>query len=367
MTVIIFIIVLFSIVLIHEYGHFIVAKRNNIRVDEFGIGFPPKAISLGKRGETEFTLNWLPLGGFVKIFGESAENIDPNSPDAKRSLTYASKWTQAKVVFAGPLFNLLLAWLLFMITFMIGTFVSPDDAKYNQYIRETNTRITYVSPEGPAEQAGLASGDILTSIKGKNGVTTVTDAEDVKEALANLSKEPIVLTVEQGKVQKEISVTPTQGVLEDPSQYGLGIGYETLGEARLPIHKAFIEGAIHTWEVSKQLVVFVVDLISKSIQGEAPKDALTGPIGVAKIVGGAAEISFSYLLTIAAFISINLGIINLIPFPALDGGRLFILGLEAITQKRFTQKTVAIIHNIGFVILIGLMVLITYKDIIRFF
>jgi regulator of sigma E protease len=366
MTVIIFIVVLLIIVLVHEYGHFSVAKRNGIRVDEFGIGFPPKALSLGTHKGTEFTLNWLPLGGFVRIFGENREDVVETPQAQKESMAYASRFVQAKILFAGPLFNILFAWLLFSVTFMLGTFVSTADPLFQKYGGEQNVRILETLASGPAEVAGIAIGDHIQELIVADKTYTVTKPEDVSQVLKRAGGAPVTFVVAKKQTSHQIVVTPQKGVIADnPDAYAVGISYDAVAKTRIPFFASFVEGAKHTWVVTRDLVVFVAKLVTGGFSKEVYQNALTGPVGVARVVGSAASVGFSYLLTVTAFISINLGVINLVPFPALDGGRLAIIGVEALTKKRISPKVLGYINTIGFVVLIALMLFITYKDVAK--
>ena len=179
MSIIIFIIILLVLVLVHEFGHFYSAKKFGIRVDEFGFGFPPKLFGI-KKGETEYTFNLLPIGGFVKIFGENPDDENTNGPDASRSFVNKPAWQQAVVLFAGVFMNFILAWILFSIGFMSGFPTSINSEIDPSIVKDVYTVVVSVIPKSPAENAGLKSGDKIVFIKSGNNETTFISPETIK-------------------------------------------------------------------------------------------------------------------------------------------------------------------------------------------
>lgn len=266
MSIVIFVVILLVLVLVHEFGHFFTAKKFGIKVDEFGFGFPPKLFGI-KKGETEYTFNLLPIGGFVKIFGEDPNTESTSGPDSARSFISKPKWQQAIVLLAGVFANFLLAWLIFSFCFVLGF---PDSS---------------------------------------NGINLV----------------------------------------------------------KLSIFPAFFKGMSLTVSIAKDTIIGLYTLIIDAINGRGSLASITGPVGMVGIVGDAYKFGFVYLLSFAALISINLAIINLLPFPALDGGRLFFLLIEKIKGSRLNPKVINITNMIGFSILILLMVVVTYHDVVKLF
>jgi regulator of sigma E protease len=355
MSILIFIIILLVLVLVHEAGHFFTAKFFGIRVDEFGFGFPPKLFGI-KKGETEYTFNLLPLGGFVKIFGENPDEENTNGPDSARSFVHKPAWQQAIVLFAGVFMNFLLAWLLFSVGFMSGlpTSVGSEPAGYQ--LQNINLTVVSISPKSPADIAGLKSGD---KIIGYNPDTLKSFV------LKNLNKE-IEIDYIRGKSEKIniANVTPTSIAGANPA---IGISMDEIGTLKLPFLRALWEGMSLNIYTLKSTVVGLYGLIRDALIGHGSLSSVAGPVGLVGIVGDAYKFGFIYLLSFAALISVNLSIINLIPFPALDGGRLFFLLIEKIKGSRINPKFTNMANMIGFGILILLMIVITYHDVVKLF
>lgn len=373
MNILIFFIILLVLVLVHEFGHFFTAKKFGIRVDEFGFGFPPKLFGL-KYGETEYTFNLLPLGGFVKIFGENPDEENTNGPDRERSFVNKPKWQQAIVLFAGVFMNFLLAWLLFSIGFMSGLPTSVGSEVKGYALTDVNLVVVSVIPESPAEVAGLKSGDQIVAMyinwedetrsSTKDDVTELTP-EKVKEFVQKHPDEEIHVAYNRGKDEVAQNVTVIPRTTDGNTV--IGISMDQIGIAKLPVLLALKEGMKLNWFVTKNTAVGLSKLIFEGFQGKGSLESITGPVGMVGIVGDAYEFGFVYLMSFAALISINLAIINLIPFPALDGGRLFFLLIEKIKGSRINPKVANMANMAGFAILIILMLTVTYHDIVKLF
>jgi regulator of sigma E protease len=366
-SILVFILILGILVIVHEFGHFIVAKKSSIRVDEFGFGFPPRAKKLFKRGETVFTLNWLPFGGFVKIFGENPNDVAKDGPNKGRSFVDKSKWTQAAVLFAGPLFNLLFAWLVLFLMFAIGapTVYTDDQA---QYISDPYVAVVEVAPDAPAGEAGILVGDQIMYLEYSDQRYEIGEASEISSVISERGTETFRVGFERKGKIIESEVTPEYGLFEGQDTPALGVALDTVGTLRLPIHKALWAGLTRTWDLTVSTFDFLVDLIKGLFVGDNTNlQSVTGPIGIVPIVGDALQIGFSFLVIITALISINLAIINLLPFPALDGGRLLFILIEAIKGSPINPKTSQVINAVGFFILIGLMLIVTARDIIHLF
>lgn len=367
MSIIIFIIILLVLVLVHEFGHFFTAKKFGIRVDEFGFGFPPKLFGF-KKGETEYTFNLLPLGGFVKIFGESPDEESTSGPDAVRSFINKAKWKQAVVLVAGVFMNFILAWLLFSFGFMSGLPTSVGAMPNGYELENVNLVITSVAKDSPAEKAGLKTGDKILSISepassdSKDTIDNPTPKE-VQDLISSSSTGAISIDYDHAGEEKFVIIEPK--IIEGKPM--IGISMDQIGTAKLGLFRAFWEGMRLTLSVTKGTIVGLFSLIAQAVQGEGDINAVTGPVGMVGIVGDAYEFGFVYLVSFAALISINLAIINLFPFPALDGGRLFFLLIEKIKGSRINPKVANTANFIGFVILISLMLVITYHDVIKLF
>ena len=371
------------LVLVHEFGHFFAAKKFGIRVDEFGFGFPPKIFSV-KKGETEYSLNALPFGGFVKIFGENFDEADfvevgflekdlQTKQDFSRSFVHQAKWKQAIVLFAGVFANFLLAWLLFSIGFMSGLPASVGSG-INYKLQNVNLMIISVLNDSPAYFSGLKSGDKIISVKSLP--TKQTDLPEIlneinpdtlKSFIISRSEKEIEIGYLRGK-EKNIRITEVIPVQKSTNEEPMiGVSMDMIGTAKLPVFSAFKEGMLLTLFVTKSTVLGLFTLISEGIRGKGSFDSITGPVGMVGIVGAAYQFGFVYLLSFTALISVNLAIINLLPFPALDGGRLFFLLIEKIKGSRINPKVANMANMVGFSILILLMLAVTFHDIVKLF
>ena len=355
------------LVLVHEFGHFFTAKKFGIRVDEFGFGFPPKLFGK-KYGETEYSLNLLPLGGFVKIFGENPDDENTNGPDSSRSFVNKPRWQQAIVLFAGVFANFILAWFLFSFGFMSGLPTSVGSETKGYELQNVYTVIVSVAPDSPAFLAGLKSGDKIISIKNDQSSTTFISAETVKSFIVSSPEKEIEIGYIRGKNDNNINLIKVKPTYKEAGKDPIiGINMDQIGTAKLPVLLAFKEGMKLTLYVTKGTAMGLFGLIYDGIRGQGSLASVTGPVGLVGIVGEAYDFGFSYLMSFTALISVNLAIINLFPFPALDGGRLFFLLIEKIKGSRINPKVFNIANMIGFGILILLMVFVTYHDIVKLF
>ena len=341
LTAVSFVGVLLVLVLAHEFGHFITAKLSGVTIQEFGIGFPPRLLSF-KRGETIYSLNAIPLGGFTKLLGEE-------DPTLAGSLASKSIPIRFLVLGAGSLMNILLPIFLFSTAFMI-----PHDT-----LLET-VQVEEVAPNSPAQSAGIEAGDTVLEINNR----PIENRSDVGYIIhLNLGSEVNILLQKADLSQEEVSVKPRW----NPPQGEGAIGIVIMGTDSVvvrescPIWEAVPSGIRHCWEI---LILFRNEVISWFVRGTAPQ--LTGPVGIAELTGQVAKAGLSPLLEFAALISINLAIINLFPFPGLDGGRLVFVALEWVRRgKRISPKKEGLVHLIGFIVLILLIVAISYYDITR--
>lgn len=350
-TILIFLIILAILVLVHEAGHFWAARRAGVRVDEFGFGFPPRLVSW-KKGDTRYSLNLIPLGGFVKIHGEQGEGKGDSDSFASKP---AGK--RAKIIVAGVLMNFILAMVLMSFGNIIGMPAAIDEAiGKDAKIQDIKVQLSGVMKNSPAEKAGFQAGDVVIGI---------SSPEDFQALVKENKGKEIEIKIGRGKEILNLKVTP------EPAQNGtdglIGVGLAKTGIVSYPVWRAIIKGITDTINLIFVIVQVAGELIYQAFLGEPVMDVLAGPVGIYKITSQAAGMGFAYILNLMIFLSIQLGIINILPFPALDGGRLLFLGIEKIRRKPVSQKIENIIHAIGFSLLMLLMLAVTWRDIIRFF
>ena len=375
MTIVIFLLILAILILSHEFGHFIVAKKSGIRVDEFGLGFPPKLFSW-RRNETEYSLNILPLGGFVKIFGENPDEESTAGPDAARSLIAKPKHIQAAVLVAGVACNLILAWLLISVGFMVGLPTPVDQIVANDKSTTAHLLITTIAPGSLASATGLKSGDELVAIKvaAKPEIRTVANPtpELIKQFIEKNGTNKLAVDYRRGKIFKDkdvpiqtIEVQPAVGLVGDKP--AIGIGMDLIANVRKSFFPALWQGLLLTGRLTYLTVTSLIGIIGQAFMGESVLSNITGPVGLVGLVGDASNLGFIYLLSFTAFISINLAVVNLVPFPALDGGRLLFLLIEKIKGSAINPKVANTLNLVGFGLLLLFMAVVTYGDIVKLF
>jgi regulator of sigma E protease len=374
MTVIYAIIVLGILIFVHELGHFLLAKLMGVGVEKFSLGFGPKLI--GKKfGETEYLLSAFPLGGYVKMFGEggfieggeshqiegetAGEDSAPESApheltDEQKGRSFAHKPVSARIaiVMAGPVFNLLFAWLIFIVLCMTG-------------VPTVTTKIGEALKDKPAARAGIQKGDVITAIDN----SPVTRWEQISERIAAGKGKPLTLTVARDHRTVSFTITPEPRVSknlfgEKVSGYAIGIASagDIVTEYFSP-YQALLKGSEQTWKVIDLTFMSLV----KMVQRVVPMDSVGGPIMIAKMAGEQASAGGASFLAFMALLSINLGVLNLLPVPVLDGGHLLFYFIELIFRRPVPQKIREYAQQIGMMLLLGLMALAFYNDIIRYF
>lgn len=348
LTIIIFVAILVILILIHEFGHFIIAKLNGVQVEEFAFGFPPRLFSI-KRGGTRYSFNLIPLGGYVNLLGESEEVKKPGSYYSKKV------WQKILIVGTGVVMNFLLAIIVLAIGFTIGMTPLVSDPATLGGQKTSQVMVIQVMPDSPAAKIGLETGNIL------NGFSS---PEDLQQFTRSHSGQQVELSIQRNNSQEKRQVTLTNG--EAP----LGVGVVSITKVKQPFFQAIGTATIEVGRSIKAVLV-ALWLILKSIfttgkAGEAGA-GVVGPVGIFNFTSQALKIGWIYILQLLAILSINLGIINILPFPALDGGKILFLGLEGIFRKKVVRQEVEnLIHTIGFIILIILILAITFRDIWRF-
>jgi regulator of sigma E protease len=375
MTVIYAIIVLGILIFVHELGHFLLAKMMGVSVEKFSLGFGPKLIGT-KIGETEYLLSAFPLGGYVKMFGEGGyieggEIHNPGGVDkppadefphgslhemtaAEKARSFAHKPVLARIaiVIAGPAFNLLFAWLIFIVLSMIG-------------VPTVTPKIGEALKDKPAAKAGVQKGDVITTINNK----PIKNWDQIAEGVASSKGQPLTLSVKRDSRDISFTITPEPRVTKNlfgEKVNGYAIGVASAGEVvteHFNPFEAVIKGTEQTWKVIDLTVMSLVKMAQRIV----PMESVGGPIMIAKMAGDMAEAGGTSFLAFMALLSINLGILNLLPVPVLDGGHLLFYFMELIFRRPVPQKIREYAQQFGMVLLLGLMVLAFYNDIIRYF
>lgn len=359
LTTLLVIAILVFLIVVHELGHFIAAKIFRVKVEEFGLGYPPRAFLIDTIGETEYTLNWVPFGGFVRLLGENAD-----APRQKGSFTAAPRYAQAIILVAGVCMNFLAGWLLFTGALYAGI---PHSVASGGTHSNVHLLVSGVLPSSPADESGIATGDEILSLR---------DTESNEEAL--LSPESVISFVEvrggkpievralRGTEEFSSVVYPAHSVIADSANRpALGIGLAMVANDPLPFFEAFTSALPLAYD--KLFVVFygLADIVGNAVMGHSALEGVVGPVGLVGVVGEASKHGIGSVFALAGFISINLVIVNLLPIPALDGGRLVLVGIEAVIRRNAPRFAVALFNGVGIAAIVLLMVIVTYHDIVR--
>ncbi len=358
LIVLIVIIGLSLLILGHEAGHFIAAKAFGLKVDEFGFGFPPR-IAAWKKGDTEYSLNWLPFGGFVKISGERGELTEWDKKQWKGSederqegapseaMTQAERkklfftqpaWKKSVIILAGVAMNFVLGWLLISIVLMVGV--------------PKTLVIANVESASPAAQAGLAEGDIIKNF---------SDAQTFVAFVNSHRGQPIQLDILHNGKESNITVTPRTNTA--PNEGPIGVGLAEGGAARENPITALWDGLRGAGILSWLTIQAFGNLIVQVFAHASLPQGVVGPVGIFGIAQETGKIGLAYLLQFIGIISINLMVVNLIPFPALDGGRFLLIIIEKLKGSALSEKVEVAINGIGFALLIALMLFLTVRDV----
>jgi len=364
MTILIFLAVLFVLILVHEWGHYIVAKLTGMRVDEFAIGFPPRLLSW-KKGETVYSLNALPIGGFVRIYGEDATQVtkDGGSPDKDRAFSARPKWAQALVLIAGVTMNWIFAWFLLVIIIMMGvpTCITEDKATENSVLY-----VDSVIAGSPAENALPPQSKIISVSRGDEKLAQLLPST-FSDFVAGSKEEPLLIVYADKTGQEHaVPIVPKVGVIESsPDRAALGVSLSLVETIKQPFVPALKEATIQTYTITKAIVTGLYGLMAGALAGTADFSQVSGPIGIVGYVGDAAAVGFTSLLFFTAIISMNLAVINLLPIPALDGGRLIFVAIETITRREIPPVWAGRVNLVGFALLLLLMIAATTNDVMK--
>jgi regulator of sigma E protease len=350
MSIFLAIIALGALIFIHEFGHFLFAKMFGVGVDKFSLGFGPKLF--GKKvGETEYLLSLLPLGGYVKMVGEG-DDVELAEEDRHRSFADKPALKRILIVAAGPIFNLLFAYLIFIFIFLVG-------------VPSVTTRVGEVVPGKPAALAGIVAGDLISAVNGRS----VSRWEDFARIVAAGNLSPIQVDVLRGKSPMKFTLTPvsrtSKNILGDAVTQPV-IGVIASGDSKIehfPAGEAIARGSAQCWSVIKLTFLSLVRLVERAI----PLDTIGGPIMIVKMAGQQAAAGGVNFLAFVALLSVNLGVLNLLPVPILDGGHLAFFLIELLTGRPIARRTREIAQQVGIVLLVSLMMLAFYNDIARMF
>ncbi len=354
-AIITFIVVLGLLVFVHELGHFMTARRFGIKVEEFGFGFPPRIWGIQK-GETLYSINWIPLGGFVKIHGEQGE-------DKQSAESFAGKpaWKRIIVLSAGVLMNFAFAFVLYTAGFTIGLpqTLSDEDA-VQMHLTSAPVVISQIMDDSPAARAGLKVGDQIASVQS----VAVTSIAQAQEALRQRQEQPTAVTIQRGATKLDLSLTPT--TISGSDHPIIGVGLSRVGIVRYPVWEAVWRGLQATVSMIIAILLAFWGLLRNLFSTGSVGSDVAGPIGVAVMTNQVVNLGWAYVITFAAALSINLGIINILPIPALDGGRVLFVLIEKIKGSAVSEKVEGTIHNVGFALLLLLMVVVTFHDVLRY-
>ncbi len=347
-TIITFFIVLSVLVLIHELGHFTAAKLFGVKVLEFGFGFPPRIFGI-KKGETIYSINALPIGGFVRLFGEEGEDVTAKS-ELNRAFFKKPPFQKLIIILAGVIMNFTLAVLIISYIFTQGVYV-PGSKVY----------VASVLKNSPAQNVGILKEDRIVEI----GNVKINSSSDLISSTKKFAGQSVQIKIERGEQKKEMKFNVVPRKNPPKGEGALGVSVTDLEFKKYSVFQAPFYGTIESMKLSYLTLRGVIDIFVRLIRfSEVPKE-VAGPVGIARLVGQAVDYGFMAVLQLMGLLSLNLAVINVLPFPALDGGRLVFVLIEMVTGKRVNPKFESMVNTIGFAILIGLIVLITRNDILR--
>jgi regulator of sigma E protease len=348
MTLISAIVLLGIIIFIHELGHFLFAKLMGVRVLKFSLGFGPKLIGK-KQGDTEYLISAFPLGGYVKMLGETPGD-ELQEEEKPFAYNYQPVWKRFVIVFCGPLFNILFAVVIFYFIFLNGLPVLVPE-------------IGSIMPNTPAEQAGLMEKDKIIRINEQ----AINQWDEMTEIIHNSPEKQLMLTIQRGEKSIELAIIPEKKNVKDlfgeNKEVGL-IGIRPSGNTvlrKLNSFEALSGSIVRTWEIAGLTLISIVKLIQRVI----PMDTIGGPILIVQMAGEQASRGALSFFLFMAIININLGIINLLPIPILDGGHIVFLGIEALRKKPLSEKVISVSQKIGLALLLALMTVVIYNDVLR--
>lgn len=356
LTILAFILILGFLVLVHELGHFIVARRLGVAVEEFGLGFPPKLLSRHHQG-TKYSLNLIPLGGFVKIKGEEGSSSEEKDSFASRPV-----WQRTVIVCAGVVMNILAGWLILVALFSTGAPMEITSNINRAYVRSSDVVIADIVADSPADKALLKQGDKLISIDQE----PVKQIEDFQAYVSARAGQSVKLAYRRDKAEAVVEVVPEVIKSVEADRAIIGLDLAELGVVRWPFHKAVVESAKAAYGYLERIVSVLGSIAKQVLVGKGMGENLGGPVAIAVATNDMVDLGLPYVLLFTAILSFNLAIINIFPFPALDGGRIIFFIVEKIRGRPSRRLVEEWFHRAGFILLMVFAIFVTYHDIMRF-
>ncbi|MBT6690771.1 RIP metalloprotease RseP [Candidatus Parcubacteria bacterium] len=353
-TLISFVLILGVLVLVHELGHFLTARKLGVDVEEFAIGFPPKLFSIKRKGIV-YSINLIPVGGFVKIKGESGDHADD-----PHSFANQAAWKRAAILSAGVGMNFVLAIIALSVGFYFGLPQALSDNMGDVQISQRSIMIVEVSSNSVAAENDLQVTDEILTV---NGVS-MENSDMVYEAIDEHRYDEMEFLIARAGEEKTINLTP--GNLEGYEKPVVGIGMLDTGVVSYGFFESIGQGLKATGIMAVRIVQAFGNLIGTLFSEGRLSAEVSGPVGVAVLTGKFVKMGWIYILQFMAILSINLAVINILPFPALDGGRLLFVGIEKIRGHKLNEKVEGWMHNSGFILLMGLIIFITFRDFMRY-
>lgn len=343
------------LVFVHELGHFLAAKRENVKVEEFGLGFPPRLFSK-KLGETIYSINVIPFGGFVRLHGEELKAKD------RRSFSSKSAWSRVKITTAGVFFNFLFALVVFLIVPFFGyVSVEPQDLTSYTNFKKLGIMVLDIEKSSPADKAGVLRSDIVVKVDSFEPLNT----DDIIEYLKTKGNKIVQLTLKRKGKTVILELIPRVVLKENQGPTGMIVA--TVGVVSYQFPFGLYAGLKNFIKTTESIFVGFYNIATSLFSGKKTSVDIAGPVGIFSLGSSFFSFGFSSLLHFIGVLSINLAILNLIPFPALDGGRLLFLIIEVITRRKPKETYEIWFHKIGFILLLLLLAYFTFKDIQRFF
>ena len=343
-----FLLMFTAIIAVHEFGHYFTARLLGMRVLEFAFGFPPRAFAIRHAG-IDYSVNWIPFGGFVRILGQDDFSIEQRGEGEPGSFTSKPWWAQAIVLASGVAMNFVLAVIVLTIAFATGT-TAPTG----------QVRVEEVAPSSPAAAAGIQPGDIVRTVDGR----PVTRTSDLVNYVFQHTDKEVTLELERnGRALGPVTAVPRAQPPENEGPLGIKLG-EVTAPVAVPLPQAFVQALGLTGDVVEQIAALPGQLLSRAPGSPGPPP-VGGPIEIFRVTAAVSQFGIPTFLKLVGVISVNLAVLNIIPFPGLDGGRLFFVLLGAIFRRRISPQLEAAIHTVGFVLLLGLLVVVSVADIRR--